>query len=276
MMRDERLQKIIARSGLCSRRDADRMIAEGRVTVNGQVAGPGAKVDPSSVHIKVDGKSLKAPEPLRYLLLYKPREVMTTCDDPEERKTVLDIVRPVIRERVYPVGRLDFQSEGLLVLTNDGELAGRIAHPRHGVVREYLVKIRGDLSEAELRKLQAGTSIEGHHVKPRQVRRERVARGGASSWWRVEVTEGRTHEVRELFFRAGHHVQRLRRTAIGPLRDDTLRPGEFRTISASELAELRRLTKVTRPESGRRPPAAVANKPPARPARPSGRPAKKR
>ena len=275
-MSDERLQKIIARSGLCSRRDADRMIAEGRVTVNGQVAGPGAKVDPSSVHIKVDGKSLKAPEPLRYLLLYKPREVMTTCDDPEERKTVLDIVRPVIRERVYPVGRLDYQSEGLLVLTNDGELAGRIAHPRHGVVREYLVKIRGDLSEAELRKLQAGTSIEGHHVKPRQVRRERVARGGASSWWRVEVTEGRTHEVRELFFRAGHHVQRLRRTAIGPLRDDTLRPGEFRTISVSELAELRRLTKVTRPESGRRPPAVVAKQPHARPARPSGRPAKKR
>lgn len=275
-MSDERLQKIIARSGLCSRRDADRMIAEGRVTVNGQPAGPGTKVDPATAHIKVDGRSLKAPEALRYLLLYKPREVMTTCDDPEERKTVLDIVRPVIRERVYPVGRLDYQSEGLLMLTNDGELAGRIAHPRHGVIREYLVKIRGDLSEAELRKLRSGTSIDGRHVKPRQVRRDSVARGGAASWWRVEVTEGRTHEVRELFFRAGHHVQRLRRTAIGPLRDDTLRPGEFRTISASELAELRRLTKVTRPESGRGARTGAAKKPAARPTRPSSRTTKKR
>jgi pseudouridine synthase len=276
MMSDERLQKIIARSGLCSRRDADRMIAEGRVTVNGQPAGPGTKVDPATAHIKVDGRSLKAPEALRYLLLYKPREVMTTCDDPEERKTVLDIVRPVIRERVYPVGRLDYQSEGLLMLTNDGELAGRIAHPRHGVIREYLVKIRGDLSEAELRKLRAGTSIDGRHVKPRQVRREKVARGGASSWWRVEVTEGRTHEVRELFFRAGHHVQRLRRTAIGPLRDDTLRPGEFRTISASELAELRRLTSSGRQKSAARPRSAAAKAGPPRPPSPSGRPTKKR
>ena len=113
-MPEERLQKIIARSGLCSRRDADRMIAEGRVTIDGREAQPGEKVDAARAHIKVDGKAIKAPEPLRYLLLYKPRQVMTTCDDPEERKTVLDIVRPVIHERVYPVGRLDYHSEGLL------------------------------------------------------------------------------------------------------------------------------------------------------------------
>ncbi len=252
-MAEERLQKIIARAGLCSRRDADEMIREGRVTVDGQVALPGAKVDPAHVHIKVDGKRLKAPEALRYLLLYKPREVMTTCDDPEERKTVLDIVRPVVRERLYPVGRLDYHSEGLIILTNDGELAARVAHPRHGLVREYLVKIRGDLSDQEYRKLMAGTSIDGRHVKPRRARRETRGRSGPNSWWRVEVTEGRTHEVREFFFRAGHHVQRLRRTAIGPLRDDSLKPGDFRTLSENEVKTLRRATsKKTDPPARRR------------------------
>ena len=244
-MAEERLQKIIARSGLCSRRDADRLVADGRVKVDGRVADPGEKVDWSKVHIKVDGKTLKSPEPARYFLVYKPREVMTTCDDPEGRKTVLDLVRPVVRERIYPVGRLDYHSEGLLLLTNDGELAARVAHPRHGVVREYLVKIRGDLTRPEYDKLMAGTSIEGRHVKPRLAKREKSGRGGATTWWRIEVTEGRTHEVRELFFRAGHHVQRLRRTAIGPLRDDTLKPGEFRTLSENELRVLRRATAKT-------------------------------
>jgi 23S rRNA pseudouridine2605 synthase len=243
LMAEERLQKIIARAGLCSRRDADRLVAEGRVTVDGRIAQPGEKVEWTKVHIKVDGKSLRAPEAQRYFLLYKPREVMTTCDDPEGRKTVLDLVRPVVRERVYPVGRLDYHSEGLLLLTNDGDLAARVAHPRHGVVREYLVKIRGDLTRAEYSKLMAGTAIDGRHVKPRLAQREKAGRGGATTWWKVEVTEGRTHEVRELFFRAGHHVQRLRRTAIGPVRDDTLKPGEFRTLSENEIDALRRVTR---------------------------------
>jgi len=253
MMAEERLQKIIARSGLCSRRDADRAVNEGRVTVDGRVAEPGLKVDPAHVHIKVDGKMLKAPEALRYILLYKPRQVMTTCDDPEERKTVLDIIKPVIRERIYPVGRLDYHSEGLLLLTNDGELAARVSHPRHGVVREYMVKIRGDLTDAEHRKLLAGTVVEGRHVKPRRAERVSVNRGGKTTWWKVEVTEGRTHEVRELFFKAGHHVQRLRRSAIGELRDDTLKPGEFRTVTDAEVRALRRLTaKAKKPSSSRR------------------------
>jgi pseudouridine synthase len=251
MMPEERLQKIIARSGLCSRRDADERIREGRVTVDGQAARLGQKVDPSVVHIKVDGKSLRSPETLRYILLYKPREVMTTCDDPEERRTVLDLVRPAVKERLFPVGRLDYHSEGLLLLTNDGDLAARVAHPRHGVVREYLVKIRGDLSDLEYRKLMDGTPVEGRHVKPLRARREHKGRGGKSSWWRVEVTEGRTHEVRELFFRAGHHVQRLRRTAIGPLKDSSLKPGEFRTLTESEIHALRKFSSNAK---GRRPP----------------------
>jgi len=273
-MAEERLQKIIARSGLCSRRDADRMVAEGRVTVDGRVAEPGETVDAATTRIRVDGKPLRAPETPRYLLLYKPREVMTTCDDPEERRTVVDLVRPLIRERVYPVGRLDYHSEGLLILTNDGDLAARVAHPRYGLVREYLVKIRGDLSEAQLRKLMAGTTVEGRRVRPRQVRRETRGRASTATWWRVEVTEGRTHEVRELFFRAGHHVQRLRRTAIGPLRDDSLKPGEFRTISEAELAALRGDAPPRRPKQRRpRPEKPKArSKPPAKPPRrPSGK-----
>jgi len=265
-MSEERLQKIIARSGLCSRRDADRMVAEGRVTVDGRVAEIGEKVDPAKVHIKVDGKSLKAPETPRYLLLYKPRGVMTTCDDPEERKTVLDIVHPAIRERVYPVGRLDYNSEGLLILTNDGDFAARVAHPRHGIVREYLVKIRGDLSREEYRKLMAGTVIEGRKVKPVRAQRDSKGRGGTTTWWRVEVSEGRTHEVRELFFRAGHYLQRLRRTAIGPLRDDTLKPGDFRTLSENEVKSLRRVTSKTgKPKPSR------SRSPSTRPRRAGGR-----
>jgi len=239
-MAEERIQKIIARSGLCSRRDADRMVADGRVTVNGRVATPGEKVDPAAVHIRIDGRTIRPPEPLRYILLNKPRGVMTTCDDPEERQTVLDLVRPVIRERVYPVGRLDYHSEGLLILTNDGDLAARVAHPKFGLVREYLVKIRGDLSSTDYQKLMAGTTVEGRHVAPHSARRETRSRGGSMTWWRVTVTEGRTHEVRELFFKAGHPVQRLRRTAIGPLSDSSLKPGEFRTITESELKALRK------------------------------------
>jgi 23S rRNA pseudouridine2605 synthase len=219
------------------------------------VAKSGEKADPGTAHIKVDGRVLKAPETHRYLLLYKPRGVMTTCDDPEERKTVLDIVRPVVRERVYPVGRLDYHSEGLLILTNDGELAAHVAHPRYGVVREYLARIRGDLTTPEYHKLMRGTEVGGRRVKPQRAKRDSKARGGKSTWWRIEITEGRTHEVRELFFTAGHPVQRLRRTAIGPLRDDTLKPGDFRTITENELKALRKAT-----AKPKRPPTSASRK----------------
>jgi len=240
MMAKERLQKLIARSGLCSRREADRLVSEGRVTVNGHTAVLGDKADPDIDHIKVDGKRVKAAEPNRYVLLYKPRAVMTTCDDPEERTTVIDLVRPIVKERVFPVGRLDYQSEGLLLLTNDGDLAARVTHPRYGVVREYMVKIRGDLDESQVRQLRTGTVIDGHHVKPLSAGRVRKSAGGTSTWWRVEVTEGRTHEVRQLFFRAGRLVQRLRRSAIGPLRDSSLRAGDFRMLTEDEVKSLRR------------------------------------
>lgn len=251
-MPEERLQKLIARSGQCSRRDAEQLIREGRVTVNGRVAGLGDRADVERDHVKVDGKLLRRAEALRYLLLYKPRGVMTTCDDPEERTTVVDLVRPFVRERVFPVGRLDYHSEGLLLLTNDGELAERVSHPRRGLVREYLVKIRGDLDDTQLRRLLAGSVIEGRRVRPRAARRLSASRGGTNSWWCIEVTEGRTHEVRELFFRAGHHVQRLRRTAIGPLRDDRMGPGDLRPLTEEELLALTLDRPVRPPRSGGR------------------------
>jgi 23S rRNA pseudouridine2605 synthase len=259
-MPEERLQKLIARSGMCSRRDAEELIREGRVTVNGRVAGLGERADLERDHVKIDGKALRRSEPLRYFLLYKPREVMTTCDDPEERTTVLDLVRPHCRERVFPVGRLDYHSEGLILLTNDGELAERVTHPKHGLVREYLVKIRGDLDDASLRKLRAGTVIEGRRVRPRSARRVSASRGGSNSWWCVEVTEGRTHEVRELFFRVGHPVQRLRRTAIGPLRDDRLRPGDFRPLTEEELQALSLGRPIRPPRQSRSPRSNAARR----------------
>ena len=261
-MAEERLQKLIARSGQCSRRDAEQLIRDGRVTVNGHVAGLGDRADLERDHVKVDGKALRRSEPLRYLLLYKPREVMTTCDDPEQRRTVVDLVRPHVRERVFPVGRLDYHSEGLLLLTNDGELAERVSHPKHGLVREYLAKIRGDLDDGQLRKLLAGSVIEGRRVRPRSARRVYASRGGSNSWWSIEVTEGRTHEVRELFFRVGHPVQRLRRTAIGPIRDEKLRPGDFRTLAEDEVQALM-LDRPLRPPRRPRPPRrdAAARRP---------------
>jgi 23S rRNA pseudouridine2605 synthase len=265
MMAKERLQKLIAKSGLCSRREADRLVGEGRVMVNGNVAVLGDKADPETDHIKVDGKRLKAAEPKRYVLLYKPRSVMTTCDDPEERTTVIDLVRPIVKERVFPVGRLDYQSEGLLLLTNDGDLAARVTHPRFGVVREYMVKIRGDLNDDEIQRLRAGAVVDGHHVKPLSAVRVRKSVGGTSTWWKVEVTEGRTHEVRQLFFRAGRLVQRLRRSAIGPISDGTLRSGDFRMLTEEEIEALRRAT--------RRKPKATPPKP-TRKRRPAKRPGK--
>jgi 23S rRNA pseudouridine2605 synthase len=229
------------------------LVSEGRVTVNGHKAVLGDKADLENDHIKVDGKRLKSPESKRYVLLYKPRAVMTTCDDPEERTTVIDLVLPIVKERVYPVGRLDYQSEGLLLLTNDGDLAARVTHPRYGVVREYMVKIRGDLDEAQVRQLREGTTIDGHHVKPLSAERVRKSAGGNSTWWRVEVTEGRTHEVRQLFFRAGRLVQRLRRSAIGPLRDSSLRAGDFRMLTEAEVKALRRAAgQKPKPAQGKR------------------------
>ena len=159
-MQQERLQKIIAHAGVSSRREAEAMIREGRVTLNGRVVTElGTRADPDRDHIKVDGKLITKAEPHRYILLYKPKEVMTTVEDPQGRRTVIDLVRG-IRERIYPVGRLDFHSEGLVLLTNDGELAFQVSHPTNGSVKTYAVKVRGIPEERLLDKLRRGITLE--------------------------------------------------------------------------------------------------------------------
>src|ERR1043166_8209776 len=167
----ERLQKIIAHAGVSSRREAEAMIREGRVTLNGRVVPErGTKADGDRDHIKVDGKLITRQEPHRYILLYKPKEVMTTVEDPQGRRTVIDLVRGV-RERIYPVGRLDFHSEGLVLLTNDGDLAYKVSHPTNGSVKTYHVKVRGVPESRMVEKLRRGITLEGKRTLPCDINR---------------------------------------------------------------------------------------------------------
>src|SRR5437879_7383023 len=170
-MQLERLQKIIAHAGFASRREAEEMIRTGRVTVNGRVVTElGTKADGQRDHVKVDGKLITRAEPHRYILLYKPKEVMTTVDDPEGRTTVIDLIRGV-RERIYPVGLLDYHSEGLVLLTNDGDLAFQVSHPTHGSVKTYSVKVRGVPDQRSIEKLQRGITREGKRTRPCEIDR---------------------------------------------------------------------------------------------------------
>jgi pseudouridine synthase len=235
----ERIQKLIARAGVCSRRDAEEWIREGRVTVNGRPAKLGDQADLATDSIKIDGKRLRPAQSLRYILLYKPPGVVTTNDDPEGRPTVIDALGGKVGERVFPVGRLDYGSEGLVILTNDGEFALRVAHPRYGVLREYLAKVKGVPDEADRGKLAKGTFIEGRRVVPHDLALVRPTASGMNSWWRVVVGEGKTHEVREMFRHIGYPVQRLLRVAIGPVRDPSLKPGAWRELTEEEIEDLR-------------------------------------
>jgi 23S rRNA pseudouridine2605 synthase len=240
-MQPERLQKIIAHAGFASRREAETMIREGRVTVNGRVVTElGSKADPVRDHVKVDGKLITEPEKHRYILLYKPKEVMTTVEDPQGRRTVIDLVRGV-RERIYPVGRLDFHSEGLVLLTNDGELAFKVSHPKHGSVKTYHVKVRGVPVERIIDKLQRGITIDGKRTLPCEI--ERMKTTGktddeGNSWFEVKLREGRTQQIRKMFQAVGHPVAKLRRVAIGPLSDPKLTPGVWRELTPREVKQL--------------------------------------
>ena len=237
----ERLQKIIAHAGVSSRREAEAMIREGRVTLNGRVVSElGTRADPDRDHIKVDGKLITHAEPHRYILLYKPKEVMTTVEDPQGRRTVIDLVRG-IRERIYPVGRLDFHSEGLVLLTNDGELAFKVSHPTHGSVKTYSVKVRGVPEERLVDKLRRGITIDGKRTLPCDI--ERMHTTGkrddeGNSWFEVKLREGRTQQIRKMFQAVGHPVSKLRRVAIGPISDPKLTPGVWRELTKQEVKML--------------------------------------
>ena len=238
-MSEERLQKLLARAGLASRRGAEEYLRHGRVTVNGAVAGLGDKADPDRDAIKVDGRILKLPAGNRYLLLYKPRGYLVTRSDPEGRPTVYDLLPPKTARGLFPVGRLDFHSEGLLLLTDDGDLAQRIAHPSHGCTKLYRVRVRGRPDRATLDRLRGGIVIDRRRTAPARIHLLRGAASDAHAWLEVELGEGRSRQIREMFFRVGHPVKRLKRIAIGSLSDPRLAPGGVREVTPREVARLR-------------------------------------
>ncbi|MCU1349322.1 MAG: ribosomal large subunit pseudouridine synthase [Acidobacteria bacterium] len=253
-MQLERLQKIIAHAGFASRREAEAMIREGKVTVNGRVVTElGSKADPLHDHVKVDGKLITRPEPHRYILLYKPKEVMTTVEDPQGRRTVIDLVRG-IRERIYPVGRLDFQSEGLVLLTNDGDLAFKVSHPTHGSVKTYHVKVRGVPEDRVVDKLQRGITIEGKRTLPCDIARMRTTGkrdDEGNSWFEVKLREGRTQQIRKMFQAMGHPVSKLKRVAIGPISDPKLTAGVWRELTKQEVKMLATMQEAKPPKQRR-------------------------
>ena len=260
----ERIQKILARAGVAARRKAEELIREGRVTVNGEVVELGAKADPERDAIKVDDKRIQPVRGHRYLLMNKPRGYLTAVSDPNGRPTVIDLVPPAMRRALVPVGRLDYQTEGLLLLTDDGDFAQRLSHPRYGCRKVYEVKVKGVPEESRLEKLRRGIVLDGTRTAPCRIDAKRTTvRGGdegGNSWFHVELSEGRTRQIREMFFRIGHPVQKLRRVASGPLSDPTLGVGGVRELSEREVAMLK---KVSAGEA-KKPARTAAGRPPAR------------
>jgi 23S rRNA pseudouridine2605 synthase len=247
-MPEERLQKILASAGIASRRKAEAYIVEGRVSVNGVTVNElGAKADLSRDHIKVDGRLLKPPRHHVYLALNKPREVVTTLSDPQGRRTVLHLLKGV-RERVFPVGRLDYHSEGLLLLTTDGEFANRITSPAGHVEKTYLVKANGPLTFDQMEKFRSGVSLHGRRTAPADIR---IVKPGANPWYEVKLTEGRQNQIRLMFQDAGLLVEKLKRVRIGFLKLAGLPPGAFRHLDAEEVARFRRLLKLDQPKPGK-------------------------
>lgn len=234
-----RLQKLIAGTGLASRRKAETLISAGRVTVNGRVVTElGTKVDPIRDHVKVDGKHLSSAQPYVYLMLNKPKHVMSTLDDPGGRPTVKDYLRGV-SVRVFPVGRLDFDSEGLMLLTNNGDLAQALLHPRYHVPKTYLIKVKRVLTDEEIRTLERGVKLDDGMTSPAHVKK--VKKVEQNSWLELTIREGRKHQVKRMLDAVGHPVLRLIRVKMGPLVLGDLEPGEFRFLEDREANALREL-----------------------------------
>jgi 23S rRNA pseudouridine2605 synthase len=282
-MPSERLQKIIAAAGIASRRSAEKLIASGAVSVNGtMVTELGSKADPEHDHIRVNGKLLHGAERQVYLLMNKPKGYVTTVSDPEGRPTVMDLLRG-IRARVYPVGRLDYASEGLLLLTNDGELSNKLMKAASHVPKVYVVKIAGTPNEAGLEKIRRGLSITTEsrftgfkgqrnentstgedarvpktvagrpHARSKQRVRTaptkvRLVREGDNPWYELTLMEGKNRQIRKMFEEIGHHVEKIKRVRYGPLSLD-IPPGEFRRLSAAEVEKLKASIGVRKPTS---------------------------
>jgi 23S rRNA pseudouridine2605 synthase len=241
----ERLQKIIAAAGVASRRKSEELISSGRVQVNGQVVTElGSKADPEVDHIRVDGKLLQGPEHFTYVALNKPKGYVTTVSDEKKRPTVMDLLQKVkgqkVKGRVYPVGRLDWASEGLILMTNDGALANALMKASSNVPKTYVVKVAGQPDETKLDKLRRGVSIAekgGRRVRtaPAKIR---LIREGDNPWLEVTIIEGRNRQVRKMFEEVGHHVEKIRRVQYGPLELD-VPPGDWRNLTLLEVAKLK-------------------------------------
>ena len=235
-----RLQKVLATAGLASRRACEVLISEGRVEVNGEVVTEqGRRVDPDTDVIRVDGSRIPPPRRHRYLVLNKPRGVVSTMDDPEGRRTLADLV-PNRQGRLFHVGRLDTDTEGLLILTNDGDFAHRLAHPSYEVPKTYLAEVTGVVGRDVLARLRTGIVLEDGPVRPVAVKL--VSTTGDRSLVKITLHEGRNHVVRRTMEAVGHPVRRLSRTGIGPVRLGTLKSGEFRELTRDELGGLLDLT----------------------------------
>jgi pseudouridine synthase len=235
----QRLQKILSQAGIASRRAAEKLIADGRVSVNGEtVREMGVKADPTVDDIRVDGRRVKSAERPRYILLNKPKGYVTTRSDPQRRPTVIDLVSGV-REYVYPVGRLDYDSEGLLLLTNDGDLAAKLTHPRHGVERTYEARVAGIPDREAIDRLRRGIPLDGHRTLPATVMLVNDRRRDGSGLLRITIREGRNRQVRRMCEAVGHPVQTLRRIRIGPIADDKLKLGQWRQLTVSEVEKLK-------------------------------------
>jgi len=258
----DRLQKILSAAGIASRRAAETLILDGRVSVNGvTVLELGTRAEPARDDIRVDGQRVRVASRHRYILLNKPRGYMTTRKDPEQRPTVLDLL-PEVHEYIYPVGRLDYDSEGLLLLTNDGDLAARLLHPSHEVEREYYARVRGVPDEGALERLRRGVTLEGRRTAPAVVRLVDTGLGAREDQSLVSIAlhEGRTRQVRDMCEAIGHPVVRLKRVRFGPIADRALKVGEHRDLTPREVSMLKHAAQGgvsspsdRRPQKNRRP-----------------------
>jgi len=247
-MAEKRIQLIIRDAGLGSRRKADEMILEGRVTLNGRVVdNPAMTADPEKDHIKVDGKLLRLSDPTQlHYLFNKPRYVVSTMSDPEGRPCIGDLLKP-IKKKLFTVGRLDFDAEGLMILTNDGALAQNLTHPSRKAPRTYLVKVRGMPDDKLLSSIRKGMSI-GDGERVGDIELTVVKRQKTTTWIRLTLFEGKKNEIKRIFFRIRHPVRKLRRIAFGPFRLGSLPVGEWRPFSREEQAQLATILGGTKPK----------------------------
>jgi 23S rRNA pseudouridine2605 synthase len=241
-MPELRLNKLLSQAGVASRRAADELIAQGRVEVNGRVVTAlGSKADPDRDDVRVDGRRLRTRIERRYLLMNKPTGVLSSRSDPHRRKTVIDVLHAAgIKGYFYPVGRLDYDSEGLILITNDGAFAERVSHPRHELERTYEALVEGVPDERDLERLRRGVLVEGRKTLPAEARLMRVAHGRSGDQAVLELTlrEGRNRQVRHMCDAIAHPVARLRRTRIGGLSDRRLKPGQVRDLSPDEVRRI--------------------------------------